>query len=300
MSVALNQDIGDRLGEVAHLLEERDANRFRAQAYRRASETVRRLDRPLSHVFAEGGMAALEDLPGVGPTIASAIRELLVRGRLSMLDRLRVEHDPVALLRSVPGIGKKRARELHERFGIGSLADLEAALMDGRVAHLTGLGEKRLSGIRDSLAQRLARVRASTSLTARAPEPPVSELLEVDREYRRKASLDTLRKIAPHRFNREREAWLPILHATRDDRRYTALFSNTARAHQLHKTTDWVVLYYDGPGGERQCTVVTGAFGPLRGRRVVRGRELECERYYALQDSLSKPPADARALVAAT
>src|SRR6516162_10470250 len=63
-------------------------------------------------------------------------------------------------------------------------------------------------------------------------------------------------------------------------RHYTALFSNAARAHGLNKTRDWVVLYYDGPSGERQCTVITSEFGQLQGKRIVRGREQECREHY--------------------
>ncbi len=44
-------------------------------------------------------------------------------------------------------------------------------------------------------------------------EPPVSVLLDVDREYRAKAAADKLKKIAPKRFNPKGGAWLPILHA---------------------------------------------------------------------------------------
>jgi hypothetical protein len=60
------------------------------------------------------------------------------------------------------------------------------------------------------------------------------------------------------------------------------LFSNTACAHQLGTTHDWVVLYYDGAQGERQCTVITSQHGPLTGKRVVRGREGKCVSYYKL------------------
>ena len=87
----------------------------------------------------------------------------------------------------------------------------------------------------------------------------IAELLDVDREYRHAAAAGTLRTIAPRRFNPAGESWLPILHTRRGPRRYTALFSNTARAHRAAKTRDWVVLYVDGPGGERQYTVLTAA-----------------------------------------
>jgi hypothetical protein len=76
-------------------------------------------------------------------------------------------------------------------------------------------------------------------------------------------------------MNPEHRAWLPILHTERGARHYTALFSNTATAHRLGRTQDWVVLYYDGRDGEQQCTVVTAGRGPLKGRRVVRGREAD-------------------------
>jgi hypothetical protein len=76
-----------------------------------------------------------------------------------------------------------------------------------------------------------------------------------------------------------------VLHATRGGRQYTVLFSNTALAHQIGRTRDWVVLYFDGGDGERQCTIVTALRGALQGRRVVRGREPECEAYYGLNEN---------------
>ncbi|NIW87025.1 MAG: DNA-binding protein, partial [Gammaproteobacteria bacterium] len=83
--------------------------------------------------------------------------------------------------------------------------------------------------------------------------------------------------IAPLRFNPTNEAWLPILHTTRDHWHFTVLFSNTARAHELDRTRDWVVIYYyDDHHQEGQHTVVTETRGPLAGKRVVRGRESEC------------------------
>ena len=54
-----------------------------------------------------------------------------------------------------------------------------------------------------------------------------------------------------------------------------------ARAHELGRTRDWVVIYYyDGEHVEAQCTVVTETRGALAGRRVVRGREEECRAHY--------------------
>jgi putative hydrolase len=70
------------------------------------------------------------------------------------------------------------------------------------------------------------------------------------------------------------------MHTEQEGWSFTALYSNTARAHELGTAKDWVVLYFETLGLEGQCTVVTEKFGPLKGKRVVRGREEECRDFY--------------------
>jgi hypothetical protein len=110
--------------------------------------------------------------------------------------------------------------------------------------------------------------------------PSVALLLELDEEYRKRAEKDELHKISPRRFNPNDEAWLPVMHVRRQGWDFTVLFSNTARAHELDKTHDWVVIYYEKDDHERQNTVVTETQGPLKGKRVVRGRSAETQEYY--------------------
>jgi putative hydrolase len=270
---SINQDVAGRLEEAARLLRDQGADRYRVEAYLRAASSVRSMPTPVDAVLRERGLDGLKHIPHVGETIARAIRELVTHGRLPMLDRLRGDADPVRLLASVAGIGRVLAARLHDDLGLETLADLEAAAHDGRLATVAGFGPKRLAGIRDSLAFRLGRVRVPM---IPGDTPNVSELLDVDREYREKAAAGELRRIAPRRFNPSREAWLPILHTRRGNRRYTALFSNTARAHRTGNARDWVVLYGDNGSGEHRHTVITATFGPLRGQRVVAGRENEC------------------------
>jgi hypothetical protein len=72
-----------------------------------------------------------------------------------------------------------------------------------------------------------------------------------------------------------------VLHTIRGKWHFTALHSNTARAHDLGKVLDWVVVYFhedDRAGAQR--TVVTETRGPLLGKRVVRGREEECMTFH--------------------
>jgi len=175
MPIALNEDIAGRLDEVARILTDQGANRFRVQAYHQAAAVLRGLGRPVSEVFAQEGLAGLERLPGIGESIARSIRDVLQHGRLAMLDRLRGEHDPIALLTTVPGIGKALAWKLHDELGLESLQELENAAHDGRLETIAGLGAKRLAGIRDSLAHRLGRIRkplATGPVPAESGDPP--------------------------------------------------------------------------------------------------------------------------------
>jgi len=279
-----NEQIAERLDEVARLLNEQGANLYRVAAWRRAAMNLRRLPTSVSQIYEREGTEGLRKLPGVGDRIGIALRDLIVTGKLPMLDRLRGEMDPIEILMSVPGIGRVQATRLHHDLGIDSLEDLEVAAHDGRLASIAGLGEKRIAGIVDSLASRLGRVRQIAAATAESV--PVEELLDIDREYREAAAAGSLHKIAPRRFNVKGEAWLPVLHTRRDDRHYTVLFSNTARAHELGKTGDWVVVYWDGGSGERQATIVTAHQGPLRGRRIVRGYEADCAKFYEGRQSI--------------
>lgn len=277
-----NRYIAQKLNEVAELLQQQGANSFRVQAYREAASYILRMDTPLRDISADDGRAGLEDLPRIGTSIARAIQELLDTGSLTMIDRLRGAIDPEKLFQSIPMIGPHLAHLIHESLGIETLEDLEVAAHDGRLVGLKGLGPRRVGGIRMALAEILARRRPRSATAAPTP-PAIAEILDVDQEYRVEAEAGTLPAIRPRRFNPQGSAWLPILHTERGPWHFTALFSNTSRAHRLGRTKDWVVVYFEQEGqGEGQCTVVTEHHGPLSGMRVVRGREDACRQHYGM------------------
>lgn len=56
---------------------------------------------------------------------------------------------------------------------------------------------------------------------------------------------NVLTSIKPRRFDATGARRIPILHTERGGWRFTALFSNTASAHQYGKIRDWVVIYYE-------------------------------------------------------
>lgn len=270
-----NERAAEQLDACGHLLREQHANPFRVNAYLRAAKTLRALDRDAREILDLEGPEGLQALPGIGPGLAASIEELARTGRLSRLERLRGAADPEALFRQVPGIGPGLSHAIHEALHIDSLEALELAAHDGRLAAVPGIGARRLAAIRASLAALLGRPRRPQEHDG----PDVGTLLDVDREYRAGAARDELPRVAPRRFNPEGRDWLPILHTERGPWHFTALFSNTALAHELDRTHDWVVVYfYDEDHREGQHTIVTETTGPLKGRRVVRGREAECAR----------------------
>lgn len=281
-----NQEIADVLEKIADLLELKDANPFRVGSYRNAAETVRKADRSISKIALQEGQSALQSLPNIGEGIAWIIHEAAKTGRSEMLERLQGEIAPGELFTQVPGIGETLAQRIVDKLDVSTLEELEQAAHDGRLEKLEGFGQQKVENIRVSLAGMLSTAaqrsrRQSGKNTNQEKEPGIDLLLEVDRDYRQKAAAGELRKIAPKRFNPEGKAWLPILNTHKQGWDFTALFSNTARAHELEKTHDWVVIYYEKEKVEGQATVVTETKGPLEGKRVIRGRESECLDYYA-------------------
>jgi hypothetical protein len=280
-----NERIAQALSRIAELLEEQAANPFRVRAYRNAASTIRQLSLPIGEILEREGTEGLVALPGIGRSLAHSIAEFVHTGRLPLLQRLEGHDYAEHLFQTVPGIGPELARRIHDQLGVETLQELHAAATDGRLATVQGMGSKRLRAVEESLSGRFrgaseSRPAKSYPASTLPPDVTVEELLDVDREYRDLAAKGRLPRIAPRRFNPTREAWLPVLHTRRGGREYTALFSNTIRAHEMGTTRDWVVIYRDDSGDRGRWTVITAAFGPLAGYRIVRGLEPACAVHY--------------------
>jgi DNA polymerase (family X) len=276
-----NASIADALEEMAKLLELQAANPFRIGAYRKAAARVRACRTPLGTIHAQGGQGALQELPGIGSSLAKKIAELLARGRLSSLERLRSKEKRDALL-NLPTIGPRLADRIRRTLDVHTLEDVYAAARDGRLHRIEGIGQKRVRAIRESLAMRLG-AGARRTRPRQSTGAPIAELLDVDREYRQKTRRDRLLRVAPRQFNPTAVAWLPILRTRRNARRYSAHFTNTAESHRLGREHDWVSITCESKQAFGRWTVITAAAGPLAGKRIVQGREAECREIYARQ-----------------
>jgi hypothetical protein len=291
-----NEEIAEALDRIADLLKAQDANRYRINAYRRAARVISDLETSVSEMVVTEGEKKLMALPDIGKSIAAIIREYVQTGRVGLLERLEGQISPEDLFTTVPGIGENLAHRIHIALDIESLEGLEMAAHDGRLEQVSGIGIRRTKAIRDSVGailnrsgrrrtRRIHHLEKTRETAAAAPfhaGPTVAAILEVDAEYRRRAAAGLLKTIAPRRFNPEGKSWLPIFHTEKEGWHFTALFSNTARAHEFKRVRDWVVMYIEKDSLEKRYTVVTEYHGPLAGRRVIRGLENECQAYYAI------------------
>ena len=143
------------------MLEIKGDSVFKIRAYQRAAGAIDQLSWPLAAAAANG--ADLRKIPGVGKAISDKVQEYVATGRIAAYDRLAQEIPSGALeLLEVPGMGPKTVKAATEELGIASVADLEAAAIDGRLAGLPRMGPK-------SAARILQQIRARRMRSDRTP-----------------------------------------------------------------------------------------------------------------------------------
>jgi len=281
--------VADKLREISTLLKVQNANPFRTQAYLNAALTLEKLPQDIRLIAKPSGIKGLVELPAIGTGIAHSILEYIALGHMSRLDNLKGASDPVRLFQSIPTIGQELAQRIHNQLHIDTLESLENALNSGRLSHVKGLGNKRQLAIKSWLYQHFGGSAKKWSTKSKIdPKPSIELLLKIDSDYRNRAKKGTLPLIKPKRSNPENKTWLPILHTKHKEWHFTVLYSNSERAHKLGRVFDWVIIYfYDNHHKEKQQTIVTETHGSLKGKRVVRGREDECRRYYEAMNQMA-------------
>jgi DNA polymerase (family 10) len=142
-----NQEVARILSEIGTYLDMQGVA-WKPRAYEKASELVSGMERELADIYAEGGVRALKDLPGVGVAIAEKLEELFRTGKLRYYEELK-KAVPVKLaeLRGVEGLGPKKIAHLYRSLGVRDLKGLERAAKTGKIAQLEGFGEKSAENI---------------------------------------------------------------------------------------------------------------------------------------------------------
>lgn len=135
-----NRDVAAIFADMGDRLDIQGENRYRVLAYRRAAENIAALGQPLEEIWQAGG---LEDIPGVGATLAEKIDELMRTGHLEAYDKLRAQvPDGVVAMLDIQDIGPRKAALFWQELGIMSIDGLEEAARQGRLRTLHGMGAR--------------------------------------------------------------------------------------------------------------------------------------------------------------
>jgi DNA polymerase (family X) len=129
--------VADVLREIGVLLALEGASPFKTRAFERGARAVEAVAE-LEALAAEG---RLQEIPGIGPVLATTIDELLTSGESRLLGELRARL-PAGVVELSGVVSLPRARALHDALGIATLSELEAACRAGRVRSVRGFGEK--------------------------------------------------------------------------------------------------------------------------------------------------------------
>jgi DNA polymerase (family 10) len=137
-----NAEIAKIISEISVFLEI-EGVAFKPRAYERAAEAIASLGEEVEHIYERGGLKALENIPGVGISIAEKIEELLKTGRLKYYEQLKKKH-PINLdeLSKIEGLGPKTIQLLYKKLGVNDLASLEKAARAGKIRNLPRFGVK--------------------------------------------------------------------------------------------------------------------------------------------------------------
>ncbi|MDP3052336.1 MAG: DNA polymerase/3'-5' exonuclease PolX [bacterium] len=137
-----NQEIAKIFYQLAVYLEMEGVD-FKPYAFERAAFNLENLSEDVENIYKQGGIKALEKIPGVGKSLAEKIREYLKTGKIKEYETFKKKM-PVDIdeLSAVEGIGPKMIGDLYKQLKIKNLNDLEKAAKAGKIRNLPNFGEK--------------------------------------------------------------------------------------------------------------------------------------------------------------
>lgn len=147
-------EVAEILARIATLLELKGENPFKARAYVNGARALESMAEPLEKVIAEG---RLGELKGIGEALQKKITELVTTGKLAYYEELKAATPPgLVLMLEIPGLGPRKVKALHDKLGLETIEQLEAACSEGKVARLEGFGEKTQANIVEGIHRRRA------------------------------------------------------------------------------------------------------------------------------------------------
>ncbi len=168
--------IAAQLRELA-VYYELDGDKHRTFAFDRAAKSIEAAN-GLHRLIEEG---RLEELPGVGPSIARVVAELARRGTVTVLERLRAQWPPVVVeLAQLPRVGVQRARKIHQALAPSDLDAVAAMCKAGVISELPGFGKISEQKILQSIEERRLRGTQVILIDAEAHATSLAHHLRTD------------------------------------------------------------------------------------------------------------------------
>ncbi len=143
--------LANLLDEVATLLELKEgSNPFEVRAYQNAARSITALDGDIEQLVREG---KLKGVPGLGSTIIKRIEEVIDTGHMALYDELVATTPAIKLeMLRIQGVGPKKVNAIYDQLHVTSIAELEQACKEGKVAKLPGFGKKTQDNILQGIA----------------------------------------------------------------------------------------------------------------------------------------------------
>ena len=167
-----NAQIAEVFQDIANLLEMKGDKPFTIRAYQRAARTIERLPMELDDMLRQN--QNLQEIPGIGKAISDKIAEMTNTNSLAYYDRLKAEFpDGILEVLEIPGLGPKTVKRIWHELDITTVAQLEIAAQDGRLASLPRLGKKTA----ENIARQIQFQRSKSSRMPIARAQPVCDRL---------------------------------------------------------------------------------------------------------------------------
>lgn len=171
-----NVVIGALLREISTYFD-LDGDRHRAIAYDRAAKSVEAAN-GLHRLIDEG---RLEELPGVGPSIAKVVGDLWRRGSAAVLERLREKWPAVIVeLAQLPSVGVVKARKIHDALHPLDLESVAAAANAGALRELPGFGKTSEAKIAKAIETRAQKGTRAIHIDAEVHAQSLASYLRAD------------------------------------------------------------------------------------------------------------------------
>ncbi len=188
------QDVARAFEEIAGFLELKGENPFRIRAYRTAARAIATFPGDLRQALGSGQLA---EVKGIGPAMLEIVSDLLATGRSRVLEDLKDQVPPgLVQMLQISGLGVAKVRQIYQALHVETLAELEEAARDGRLAKLPRFGKKTAENVLKGIA--FLRQASGYQLLhhARAEAAALAEVLGGMSHVRRVAIAGSVRRVA--------------------------------------------------------------------------------------------------------